>query len=167
MNIDLDTITRELFSRDAISVLDDDSTDELYEKLKETAAAAIEKYGWDAVFESWQKYMHEHCHTAQEALSFATWFEAYGGHEHKISDPYGFLAYLYDIFDLNPVKYDAQIMDDISYGLLESTGIKKNLWSDDSYTTETDPELIRAVEKIRQKRQQNNPMGYKLGSMLL
>jgi hypothetical protein len=55
--------------------------------------------------------MYENCHTVEEALSFATWFEIYGGHNHRIEEPYKFLAYLYDIFDLNnPVKYNAQII---------------------------------------------------------
>lgn len=54
--------------------------------------------------------MYENCHTVEEALSFAAWFEIYGGHNHRIEEPYKFLAYLYDIFDLNPVKYNAQII---------------------------------------------------------
>lgn len=48
--------------------------------------------------------------------------------------------------------YDAQIMNDVSYGFLEAAGIKKNLWSDDSYTTETDPEMIKTVNKLRKER---------------
>ena len=151
MNKELDIITKELFSLDAVEVLDDPTSDELYDSLVEKAHAAIEKFGWDEVFESWKRYMTENCHTVKEALSFATWFEIYEGHTHVVSDPYGFLAYLYDIFDLNPVKYDAQIMDDISDGLLEAAGIKKNLWSDDSYTTETDPAMIKAVEELRSR----------------
>ena len=94
--------------------------------------------------------MYSHCHSVNEALSFATWFYTYDGATHIIPNPYDFLTYLYNIFDLNPVKYDAQLMDDVSYGLLEAAGIKKNLWSDDSYITETDPELIKAVEALRQ-----------------
>lgn len=152
MNYELNKITNELFSHDAIEVLDSESSDELYDNLIEKAQAAIEHFGWSMVFESWNNYMHEHCHTVKDALSFATWFETYGGQKHIIPDPYGFLAYLYDIFDLNPVKYDAQIMDDVSYGLLEAAGKKKDLWSDDSYTTETDPELIKAVTKIRSEK---------------
>lgn len=57
--------------------------------------------------------MYENCHTVEEALSFATWFEIYGGHNHRIEEPYKFLAYFYDIFDLNPVKYNAQIITPI------------------------------------------------------
>ena len=150
MNEKLDSITNELFSRNAIEVLDGgEATDSLYDALVEKAHNVIIEYGWDMVFESWRDYMYKKCHTVEDALSFATWFEIYGGHYHKIAEPYSFLAYLYDIFDLNPVKYNAQIMDDISYGLLESAGIKENVWSDDSYTTETDPELIEAVAKLR------------------
>ena len=152
MNKELDKLTLELFSLDAVKILDDDTSDELYDSLVEKANLAIKTYGWFDVFESWKNYMHEHCHNVKEALNFATWFEIYGGHTHKISEPYSFLAYLYDIFELTPVKYDAQIMDDISYGLLEAAGIKKNLWIDDSYTTETDPEMIKAVEKLRKEK---------------
>lgn len=152
MNNELDNITEELFSRDAVEILDSDTSDELYDSLVEKAENAIKLYGWPEVFNSWNNYMHTHCHTVKQALSFATWFEAYGGHTYKLSDPYTFLAYLYDIFDLNPVKYDAQIMDDVSYGLLEAAGIKNNLWGDDSYTTETDPDLIKAVNKLRSER---------------
>lgn len=152
MNEQLSSITNDLFSRNAIEVLDGgDATDVLYDSLVEKADSTISEYGWEAVFESWQSYMYENCHTVEEALSFATWFEIYGGHNHKIEEPYKFLAYLYDIFELNPVKYNAQIMDDVSYGLLEASGIKTDLWADDSYTTETDPELIKAVEALRRE----------------
>ncbi len=154
MNKQLDSITCELFGHNAIEVLDGgDETDALYDALIEKAHNAIDVYGWDRIFESWCSFMYENCHTVEEALSFATWFEIYGGHNHKIAEPYKFLAYLYDIFDLDPVKYNAQIMDDVSYGLLEASGIKENLWSDDSYTTETDPELIKAVEALRKTRE--------------
>ena len=152
-NTKIDELTRELFSRDAIEILDGgEETDTLYDSLVEKAEMMISEYGWDAVFESWKKYMYENCHTIKEAISFATWFESYGGHNHKIENPYEFLAYLYDILDLNPVKYDAQIMDDVSFGLLEAAGIKENLWMDDYYTTETDPELIKAVEALRKNK---------------
>ena len=152
MKAEIEAITTELFCRDAIEVLSDSTTDELYDSLKEKANNAVKEYGWEEVFESWKQYMYSHCHSAKEALSFATWFYSYDGAAHIIPKPYDFLAYLYDIFDLCPVKYDAQIMDDVSYGLLEAAGIKKNLWSDDSYTTETDPELIKAVERLRKSR---------------
>ncbi len=152
MNRNLNSIASDLFSRNAVEVLDGgDATDVLYDSLVEKADSAISTYGWKAVFESWEAYMYENCHTVEEALSFATWFEIYGGHYHRIEEPYKFLAYLYDIFDLNPVKYKAQIMDDVSYGLLEASGIKADLWTDDSYTTETDPELIKAVEALRKE----------------
>lgn len=147
----LNEITEDLFHRNAYDVMND-SSDELYDALVEKAQKAIETYGWPAVFESWKKYMIEHCHTVDEAISFANWFFIYGGPTHVIPEPYKFLAYLYDIFDLRPVRYDAQIMDDVSYGLLMAAGIKKNLWSDDSYTTETDPEMIKAVEELRKSR---------------
>ena len=150
MNTQLEIITNELFKHNAIEILDGgEETDALYDNLKEKAQDAISEYGWNAVFESWKNYMYKNCHSVEDALSFATWFEIYGGHMHIISDPYDFLAYLYDIFDLDPVRYNAQIMDDITYGLLESSGTKKDLWLDDSYTPETDPELIKAVEALR------------------
>lgn len=160
MNERLEKITVELFGRNAIEILDGgEDTDALYDSLVEKAEKTISEYGWDAVFDSWKDYMYRNCHTIDEALSFATWFEIYGGHNHRITDPYKFLAYLYDIFDLDPVKYDAQIMDDVSFGLLEAAGIKKNLWTDDSYTTETDPEMIKAVKELREERekQQTGP----------
>ena len=153
MNTQLDSITHELFDHNAIKILDGgEATDDLYYALVDKASSTIDEFGWEAVFESWKKYMYKYCHTVEDALNFATWFEIYGGQNHKIEEPYKFLAHLYDIFDLQPVKYDAQIMDDVSYGLLENAGIKKNLWSDDSYTTETDPELIKAVEQLRKEK---------------
>ena len=153
MNTQLDSITHELFDHNAIEILDGgETTDDLYDALVDKAKSTIDEFGWEAVFDSWKNYMYESCHTVEEALNFATLFEIYGGQNHKIEEPYKFLAYLYDIFDLQPVKYDAQIMDDVSYGLLENAGIKKNLWSDDSYTTETDPELINAVEQLRKEK---------------
>ena len=144
------SITSELFSRNAVEILDGgDETDALYESLVEKANKAISKYGWKEVFESWKNYMYENCHTVEEALSFATWFEIYGGHHHRIEEPYKFLAYLYDIFDLNPVKYNAQIMDDVSYGLLEAAGIK-----------EEDPERLekKKQRRINQKRKKTQRM---------
>jgi hypothetical protein len=155
MNEQLNSITNELFSHNAVEILDGgDTTDALYDALVEKANNVINEYGWDVVFESWENFMYENCNSVEDALNFATWFEIYGGHNHKIAEPYKFLAYLYDIFDLNPVKYNAQIMDDVSYGLLEAAGIKKNLWSDDYYTTENDPELVNAVKKLRKERNQ-------------
>jgi hypothetical protein len=155
MNEQLNSITNELFSHNAVEILDGgDTTDALYDTLVEKATNVINEYGWDAVFESWENFMYENCNSVEDALNFATWFEIYGGHNHKIAEPYKFLAYLYDIFDLNPVKYNAQIMDDVSYGLLEAAGIKKNLWSDDCYTTETDPELVNAVKELRKEQSQ-------------
>lgn len=154
MKKSLNEITQELFGHNVVEVLSEgEESDDLYDSLVEKASATIAEYGWDAVFENWKDYLYSNCHTVEEAISFATWFEMYGGHHHKIEDPYTFLAYFYDIFELNPVKYDAQIMDDVSFGLLEASGIKENLWSDDSYTTETDPDLIKAVEKLREERQ--------------
>jgi hypothetical protein len=155
MNEKLNSITNELFSHNAVEILDGgDTTDALYDALVEKANNVINEYGWDVVFESWENFMYENCNSVEDALNFATWFEIYGGHNHKIAEPYKFLAYLYDIFDLNPVKYNAQIMDDVSYGLLEAAGIKKNLWSDDCYTTENDPELVNAVKELRKERNQ-------------
>jgi hypothetical protein len=155
MNEKLNSITNELFSHNAVEILDGgDTTDALYDALVEKANNVINEYGWNVVFESWKNFMYENCNSVENALNFATWFEIYGGNNHKIAEPYKFLAYLYDIFDLNPVKYNAQIMDDISYGLLEAAGIKKNLWSDDCYTTENDPELVNAVKELRKERNQ-------------
>lgn len=89
------SITSELFSRNAVEILDGgDETDALYESLVEKANKAISKYGWKEVFESWKNYMYENCHTVEEALSFAILFEIYGGHHHRIEEPYKFLAYL-------------------------------------------------------------------------
>ena len=42
MSTGLETITNDLFSRDALEVIDDPTTDELYESLKEKANKAIE-----------------------------------------------------------------------------------------------------------------------------
>lgn len=88
-----------------IEIIDDPTSDELYYSLIEKAHSSIDIYGWPTVFESWNTYMHKYCHTVKEALNFATWFEIYGGQNYKIPDPYHFLAYLYNIFDLCPVKY--------------------------------------------------------------
>ena len=46
MNAELETITNELFSRNAIEVINDPTTDELYESLKKKANEAIKKFGW-------------------------------------------------------------------------------------------------------------------------
>lgn len=151
MNKELDLITKELFSIDAYKLLQDPNSDEIWDHNVDIALSTINQYGWDQVFDSWKQYMIENCHSIEEALSFATWFDAFGGQTHRIDNPYEFLAYLYDIFDLNPVKYDAQIMDDVSYGILEAAGIKKHIWRDDSYTTETDPQMIKAVEELRKR----------------
>lgn len=68
MNSNLDNITYELFSRNAVEVLDGgDATDALYDSLVEKADSAISKYVWKAVFESWKTYMYENCHTTQNS----------------------------------------------------------------------------------------------------
>ena len=60
MNEQLDSITNELFCRNAVEVLDGgDATDALYDALVEKANNAISEYGWNAVFESWCGYMYK------------------------------------------------------------------------------------------------------------
>ena len=54
MNDKLEAITKDLFSRDAIDVMNDNSPsgDELYDSLIGKARAAIEEFSWLQVFES-------------------------------------------------------------------------------------------------------------------
>ncbi|MGN0692550.1 MAG: hypothetical protein ACI4K7_09415, partial [Oscillospiraceae bacterium] len=64
MNSNLYNVTYELFSRNAVEVLDGgDATDTLYNELVEKADKAITEYGWEAVFESWKSYIYENCHS--------------------------------------------------------------------------------------------------------
>lgn len=158
-NNELVKITYELFYRDGRKILElsGEETDDLCDALRDIAENAINKYGWDKVFKSWEKYMREHCHTPEETISFIYWFFAYDGAQHKIPDLYDFLGFLYDKIDLNPFKYDiVEVIDAVTEGLLRTHGLVNGRCFDGyNYAPEKDPEIIKAVEKIRKARQEN------------
>lgn len=153
-NENLNKITRSLYDLDYY----DDSvfTDETADKYEEIAENSIEQYGWDNVFQSWFEYLVKYCKTPKEVCNFAHLFWSYNGQDHVIENTYEFLGYFYYIMDLNPAKYEEKysavtIMDSIANELQENAGLKKDIWCDDNYAPEKDPEIIKAVEKWRSK----------------
>lgn len=121
-------------------------------KLQESAENLIEEAGWDATYEAWFEYLIHNCTTPEHVLNFVHLIRYYDDFSHAIPDPYNFLGYFYYRLELNPAKYDAvDNMDEMSFEVLMRAGIKEDLWLDDSYVPEKDPEMIKAVEQWRER----------------
>ncbi|MBO7452917.1 MAG: hypothetical protein J6U54_21505 [Clostridiales bacterium] len=143
MNIqDIKTITAELFD---IS-FEGDSFGQNKANLYEDAQRLIEEAGWDATYDAWFDYLLHNCKTPELVINFVHLMRYYDDFSHVIPDPYNFLGYFYYRLELNPAKYKAvDNMDEMSFEVLMKAGIKEDLWLDDSYVPEKDPEMIKAV----------------------
>lgn len=120
--------------------------------LRKSAEKLIEEAGWDAAYKAWFDYLIHNCTTPELVLNFVHLIRYYDDFSHAIPDPYDFLGYFYYRLELNPAKYNAvDNMDEMSFEILMKAGIKDNLWSDDSYVPEKDPEMIKAVERWRER----------------
>lgn len=149
MNIqDIKTITSELFG---VS-FDGDSFGQNKANLYEAAQRLIEEAGWDATYDAWFDYLVHNCTTPELVINFVHLIRYYDDFSHVIPDPYDFLGYFYYRLELNPAKYQAvDNMDEMSFEVLMKAGIKEELWLDDSYIPEKDPEMIKAVERWKEK----------------
>ena len=147
--------TNYLFNRNYSS--DAEFSDEISEACEELADKMISEYGWNKVFDSWYSYLTANCRSAESVCNFANLFWCYGGAEHPIKNAYDFLGYFYYYLELNPAKYEDDygaltIMDGISNDIQEHSGLKKDIWLDDDYVPEKDPEIIKSVEFWRSER---------------
>lgn len=149
MNIqDIKTITSELFG---VS-FDGDSFGQNKANLYEAAQRLIEEAGWDATYDAWFDYLVQNCTTPELVINFVHLIRYYDDFSHVIPDPYDFLGYFYYRLELNPAKYQAvDNMDEMSFEVLMKAGIKEDLWIDDSYIPEKDLEMIKAVERWKEK----------------
>ncbi len=129
----------------------DDITDEEDDILQEIYKILIRESGWEAVFAEIDKYRRTECLDGESACNFANLYWSYGCYEQIVAFPYSFLGYLYYRMNLDPWKYDADvIMDSLFYKLLctENDDSHNPFWGT-GYTPETDPDIIAEVEKLR------------------
>jgi hypothetical protein len=92
------------------------------------------------------------CHTIDDVINFANWFWSYEGQKYQIEDPYSFLAYFYYILDFKTQEYDSSdILFTLSTAILKKAGYKyADTYNNPEYMPETDPQMIEAVERLRQ-----------------
>lgn len=148
MNNKLSFITETLYARNLDS--ENITDDEMY-AYEDLAESAIQQFGWDAVFVSWNEYLRTNCKTGFDAVNFANLFYCYDGVKHPIPDPYGFLAFFYYLMDLKPAEFDAvDIMDGISTEILLRNGYLSQEQAYD-YIPEKDDHMVAAVEKLMEK----------------
>ncbi|MBO4408241.1 MAG: hypothetical protein J5786_03090 [Clostridiales bacterium] len=149
MNIqDIKNKTAELFG---VSFEGDDFS-KTKDALYKSAQTLIEDAGWRATYEAWFEYLIQKCKTPELVINFVHLIRYYDDFSHVIPDPYRFLGYFYFRLELNPAKYDAvDNMDEMSFEVLMKAGIKEDLWLDDSYIPEKDPEIIKAVERWKEE----------------
>lgn len=129
----------------------DDITDEQYDILQKIYNILINEFGWETVFAEIDKYMRTECLDGESACNFANLFFLYNYDFKNIPSPYSFLGYLYYRMNLDPWKYDADVIMDTLFDKLLSTEndeIHNPFWGT-GYTPETDPDIIAEVEKLR------------------
>lgn len=145
---DITNLTKELFD---ISYFSDDFNHNRRNYI-EKAITLVETAGWDTVFTEWFNYLIHNCISAESVINYIHLYRCYDDYSHTVPDPYNFLGYFYYRLELNPAKYDiVDNMDEMSFEILMKAGIKKDLWLDDSYVPEKDPEIIKSVELWKEK----------------
>ena len=134
------------------NLFNDNLSDEEFEALQDRAATLIDEYGWEDVFYCWKDYLFKKCHTIDDVINFANWFWSYEGQKYQIEDPYSFLAYFYYILDFKTQEYDSSdILFTLSTAILKKAGYKyADTYNNPEYMPETDPQMIEAVERLRQ-----------------
>ena len=131
---------------------DEDRSEEAEEKLQDMFDNAIERYGWDQVFDTIDHYMRTSCPTSEDIVNFANLFWNYTcENPRKIPDPYRFLGYLYYRIDSKPWDYDcAEVYEGLVYNLLSGKDdYTHNPYTNIDYIPEKDPCLVAEIEKLR------------------
>ncbi len=147
-----------LFDRPA----DEFMTDELFDRLSDKADFVVSKYGWNAVFKSWYRYLIERCKTPESVVEYANKFRFYGGCDQKVPEPYKFVAYFYYITNMEPRKYDGfghiRLMTEMIFEQYEDYNDDDffdedgNYWSPEplDINPETDPLFLTEIAKWRE-----------------
>ena len=131
---------------------DEDLSDEEEEGLQDMFDDAIEKYGWEQVFDAIDQYMRTSCLTSESTVNFANLFWGYTCvNFRKISEPYRFLGYLYYMVGSEPWKYDcAEVYEGLVYKMLSGEDeYANNPFTNLDYIPEKDPCIIAEIEKLR------------------
>ena len=110
------------------------------------AVKLLKEYSWEEIFLVWNEYLHK-CKTPDEVLNFCYLFFYYGGHDHKINEPYDFLGYIYSVID-EDIYYGEHfdLLDSLSASVLEKAG-EISLYEDPNYKLFDDPKLIQAIKR--------------------
>lgn len=132
---------------------DEDLTEEQEDALDDKADELIEKYGWDAVYETFKSYLIRECSTPELSVNAAYIFWDFCWYNYPIHDPYEFMSYFYYRIDFNTKQYDASdILDSLTTTVLPKNGISAaDLMKHPYYMPESDPEMIAAAERWKNK----------------
>lgn len=119
--------------------------------LEQVADDLVSENGWGPVYSEAVKYLHLKCPTPESVVNFAHLYWNYMWHEIPIPDPYAFLAYFYYRIDWQASKYDDMcILDSLAINMLPKAGFRNaDLFINPRYTPETDPVMIKEVEKLK------------------
>ena len=130
---------------------DEDLSDELEDKLYQTAYDLVAEYGWEDVYQAAVEYLHSKCLTPEQAVNFASNYWNYGWYEHPIPDPYKFLGYFYYRTSFDTGKYDPMdILDSLATTILPKEGFSEaDLVLNTQYMPENDPKIREAVEEYK------------------
>jgi hypothetical protein len=123
--------------------------DEELDARTDVAKELQKKYPWKDVFESWNGYLRDNCHTEKEIINCVNLIFIYSDSmtvPHPF-DPYDFMGYLLAKVDLD--KYWAECGDFFDSVALDVLNV--DIVSDPYYHYWEDPKVIEAAKKYQGK----------------
>ena len=136
---------------------DIDSESVSYEEIcaaEKRTALLIDEYGWDVVRQAFLHYVQTECETSEDVARAAFHYEELGWNKKPVPDPYEFLGYLYYKAGFRKASHEAaHALDDLCITILPASGYPEaNIYYHPYYAAETDPKMIAAVERWRQRK---------------
>lgn len=121
--------------------------------LEEQTSNLVNQYGWDAVRQAFFHYVQTDCKTSEDIARVAYRYEGLNWNIKPVPDPYEFLGYLYYKAGFRKASYRAACaLDDLATTILPASGYQEaNIYYHPYYAAETDPKMIAAVERWRQR----------------
>lgn len=129
---------------------DEDLTEEEEDAFDEEAEAAINTYGWNAVFEAANSYLRNNCKDPESVINFAHHYWIYGWHNNDIPNPYDFLSYFYHVLDFKTAEYDEMdILNSLATTILPRAGYSNaDMFINPDYMPESDETMISEAHKF-------------------
>ena len=143
----LQSETEYLFGRNC----EDDLPEEILDDYIDRADNLIAEYGWPAVFEAWNTYLHTKCTTPESVVNFASLYWRYRGEQYPIPEPHKFLGYL--LYKVNCKMFDYEngdIIESLATSILPKAGYPEaDLYLHPYYAADQDPKILAEVENWR------------------